>query len=49
MAEEKQTPEIKDTLTEDDMHMLRVVLQDSHSRGVAPVSLYNPAEFLPEE
>lgn len=43
MAEEKQTPDIEsidDTLSPDDVDMLREVLQDAHSRGIAPVSVY---------
>lgn len=46
MAEETQIPEINDTLTVDDMDMLRAVLQDSHSRGITPVSVYNQADFV---
>lgn len=46
MAEEKQTPEITDTLTRDDMNMLRAVLEDEHSRGMTPVSVYRQAELI---
>ena len=46
MAEETQIPEINDTLTMDDMDMLRAVLQDSHSRGITPVAVYNQADFV---
>lgn len=52
MAEEKQTPTnepLNDTLTSDDTDMLRRVLQDSHSRGISPVSVYRQADALPEE
>lgn len=45
MAEEKQTPEITDTLTRDDVDMLRAVLEDEHSRGMAPVSVYRQSEL----
>lgn len=41
MAEEKQTqPEELDILTQDDTDMLRAVLEDPHSRGITPVSVY---------
>ena len=46
MAEEKQTEIINDTLTQDDTDMLRAVLQSEHTRGIAPVSLYNQSEVL---
>ncbi len=52
MAEEKQTlqPEnIDDTLTFDDMSMLREVLQDTHSRGITPVSVYKQDEMIPDD
>lgn len=52
MAEEKQTPnneQVNDTLTSDDADMLRKVLQDTHSRGISPVSVYRQADALPEE
>lgn len=52
MAEEKQTPnneQLSDTLTSDDTDMLREVLQDSHSRGISPVSVYRQADALPEQ
>ena len=32
--------------TMDDMDMLRAVLEDSHSRGITPVSVYNQADFV---
>ena len=41
MAEEAHIPEIDDTLTADDIDALRAVLEDSHSRGITPVSLYD--------
>ena len=47
MAEEKQTPEteeVKDTLSMDDIDMLREVLQDSHSQGIVPVSVYSDSD-----
>ncbi len=43
MAEEKQTEAIDDTLTQDDMDVLRAVLKSEHSRGIEPVSVYNQA------
>lgn len=47
MAEEKQTfQEIDDTLNRDDIDMLRAVLEDSHSRGITPVSVYNQSDEL---
>lgn len=52
MAEEKQTPEIgqiKDTMSMDDVDMLREVLQDAHSRGIVPVSVYDQSEFEPDD
>ncbi len=49
MAEEKQTLEIDDTLSKDDVDMLREVLEDEHSRGMTPVSVYNQSERTPEE
>jgi hypothetical protein len=45
MAEEKQTPEINDTLNRDDMDVLRAVLEDDHVRGITPVSVYRQAEI----
>lgn len=48
MAEEKQTQEteqIKDTMSVDDTDMLREVLQDAHSRGIVPVSIYRQEDF----
>lgn len=48
MAEEKQTPQteqVNDTLSTDDVSMLREVLLDSHSRGIEPVSVYRQADF----
>lgn len=47
MAEEKQTPELEpvnDTMSMDDTDMLREVLQDSHSHGIVPVSIYNESD-----
>ena len=52
MAEEKQThnaEQINDMLTSDDTDMLRRVLQDSHSRGISPVSVYRQADALADE
>ena len=53
MAEEKQTPEleeeINDTLSVDDMSMLREVLEDAHSRGITPVSVYKQDELIPDD
>ena len=52
MAEEKQTvqPEIiDDTLTADDMSALREVLQDEHSRGMTPVSVYKQDEIIHDD
>ena len=49
MAEEKQTPDaqpINDSLTADDQSVLRQVLEDSHSRGITPVSVYKQDELL---
>lgn len=49
MAEEKQTPAqtpIRDTLTSDDMTVLREVLEDTHSRGITPVSVYKQDELI---
>jgi len=50
MAEEKQTNEevIDDTLNTDDISMLRDVLEDSHSRGIAPVSVYRQDDVVDE-
>ena len=47
MAEEKETPEteqVKDTMSMDDVNMLRRVLEDSHSSGIVPVSIYSDTE-----
>ncbi|HSW90978.1 MAG TPA: hypothetical protein VLF64_03190 [Candidatus Saccharimonadales bacterium] len=52
MAEEKPTPQnepVNDTLTADDMDMLREVLQDAHSRGIAPVSVYKQDDLAIDE
>ena len=49
MIEETQTTEFDDTLTLDDTDVLRAVLEDSHSRGIMPVSVYNQADFLAED
>ena len=51
MAEEKQTQveQIRDTLTSDDMSVLREVLEDAHSRGITPVSVYNQADIIPDD
>lgn len=52
MAEEKQTFDpapIDDTLTSDDMDMLREVLQDTHSRGITPVSVYKQDEIIQDD
>ena len=52
MAEEKQTPEIeqvKDTMSMDDVDMLREVLEDAHSRGIVPVSVYSDPEFASDD
>ena len=52
MAEEKQTPvnePVDDTLSMDDIDMLREVLQDAHSRGIAPVAMYSQDESLAGE
>jgi len=52
MAEEKQTPQnepVNDTLTADDMDMLREVLQDAHSRGIVPVSVYKQDDLTVDE
>jgi hypothetical protein len=46
MAEEKQTELIDDTLSADDMDVLREVLESDHTRGIAPVSLFNQADVL---
>jgi hypothetical protein len=47
MAEEKQTFDIDDTLTADDTDVLRYVLENT--RGIAPVALYNQADFTDDE
>lgn len=52
MAEEKQTQEpeiIDDTLSQDDVSMLREVLQDAHSRGITPVSVYKQDEIIHDD
>ena len=49
MAEETQTPQVDDTLTHDDMDMLRAVLEDEHSRGMTAVSVYNQAAMFVED
>lgn len=52
MAEEKQTPDIEqvdDTMSRDDVDMLREVLEDTHSRGIVPVSVYNQDELAPDD
>ena len=49
MAEEKQTPRVEpvdDTLTADDQSVLRQVLEDAHSRGITPVSVYKQDELV---
>lgn len=48
MAEEKQTDFIDDTLTTDDMDVLRAVLESEHSRGIAPVSTYRQSDLVEE-
>ena len=47
MAEEKQTPEIDDTLSHDDTSMLRYVLM--HTRGASAVSMYDPEPVFDDE
>lgn len=49
MAEEKQPLEIDDSLSQDDVDMLRAVLEDSHSRGMTPVSVYAQTEEFASE
>jgi hypothetical protein len=52
MAEEKQTPQnesVNDTLTADDVDMLREVLEDAHSRGIVPVSVYRQDDLASDE
>ncbi len=52
MAEEKQTLELEpvnDTLTADDMSVLRDVLLDEHSRGITPVSVYKQDEIVHDD
>lgn len=44
MAEEKQTLLIDDSLCQDDIDALRLVLEDEHSRGMTPVSIYRQSE-----
>ncbi len=49
MAEEKQTPQlapINDSMSPDDIDMLREVLEDAHSRGITPVSVYKQDELI---
>ena len=43
MTVETQTPEIDDTLSHDDIDVLRAVLQAN--RGIAPVAVYNQTDF----
>jgi len=48
MAEEKQTLEVRsvdDMMSQEDTLMLRAVLRDCNSRGVAPVSVYRPTDY----
>jgi dihydroorotate dehydrogenase len=40
---------IDDTLTADDMSALREVLQDEHSRGMTPVSVYKQDEIIHDD
>ncbi len=47
MAEEKQTPEINDMITQDDTDVLRFVLENT--RGTAPVSVYRQVDFSDDE
>ena len=47
MAEEKQTPEIDDTLNHDDTSALRYVLE--HTRGASAVSMYNQDPIFDDE
>jgi len=52
MAEEKQTPDVEqvdDTMSRDDVDMLREVLEDAHSRGIVPVSIYSQDELAPDD
>lgn len=54
MSEEKQTTEeelemIDDTLSTDDQDVLRAVLEDAHSRGIMPVSVYDQDQLAPED
>lgn len=50
MAEETQPLEhIDDTLNAEDIDMLRAVLQDEHTRGIMPVSVYTQTELAAEE
>lgn len=49
MAEEKQTQNVQpidDQLSPDDVSVLREVLEDSHSRGITPVSVYKQDELV---
>ena len=43
MAEETQKPEINDTLSHDDLDVLRAVLRAN--RGIAPVAVYDQSDF----
>ena len=45
MAEEKQTPYIENTLTQDDTDVLRMVLESEHARGISPVSIYRQSDY----
>lgn len=47
MAEEKQTPQIDDTLSREDTSVLRYVLE--HTRGATPVSVYDQAQIFDDE
>lgn len=49
MAEEKQTLLIDDSLCQDDIDTLRLVLEDEHNRGMTPVSVYNQTELVADE
>lgn len=52
MAEETQTSNqqpVNDTLTADDMSALRDVLEDAHSRGITPVSVYKQDEIIQDD
>ncbi len=47
MAEEKQTSEINDMITQDDTDVLRFVLENT--RGATPVSVYRQADFSDDD